>query len=51
MRSKIAERCRVRVEIGGVLSAVLTEEPGNFREPLQHMFYRPAAMLSYTRAT
>lgn len=29
------------------LSAVLTKEAGSFREVLQHMFYRPAAIQSY----
>lgn len=34
-------------EIHGELSAILTKEPGSFREALQHMFYRPAATQSY----
>lgn len=37
------------MEIFGELSNVLTKEPGSFREALQHMFYRPAAIQSYRR--
>lgn len=36
-------------EIRGELSAILTKELGSFREVLQHMFYRPAAIQSYRR--
>lgn len=34
-------------EICRELSAILTKEPGSFREALQHMYYRPAAIQSY----
>lgn len=38
-------------EIRRELSAVLTKEPGSFRNALQHMFYRPTAIQSHRQAT